>query len=808
MQIKNKKKIFIIFLISFFLFNSNLKSEEFNVVAEEVILNKDTKTLIGTGNVQATDLKGTIINADKITYEKEKEFLLAEGNVIITDKEGNILKANKATYDKINEIINTYENSEMYVKGGYKLLSQNILYNINTRLLSSDNKSTFSDIDGNIIETSMFQYNITNNLFSSVGKIKITDNKKNEYLFKEVYVDTNKKEMVGSDVSVVLDQANFGSNEKSDPRFVANDVLMSKNKTILSKGVFTVCQKKDNKCPPWSIKAKKITYDKIKKNIYYDHAILKVYDVPIFYFPKFFHPDPSVERQSGFLFPNFTSSTHLGGGATLPYYWAITKDRDITFTPKYYKNDNALFLNEYRQAFENGFLTLDTGYTQGYKNTSKIKTKGSRNHVFADLDLVFNKNQSYENNLSINVERASNDKYFKNHSINTSLVNSEITTLKNEINYNFAKNNMYLNITGNMYENLGAKNNSRYEYILPNVILGKTFFSEKYGSFDLKTNTIYNNYESNKKKATLTNDLNWKPFDRITKNGFINSVEGMLRNTNYQARKTNEFKDEGNVNELNGVITYKSSLPMKKDMLNNSNLISPNFMLRIAPVHMRNLNKKDEALRFTNLYSLNRTSEIERGLSAVLGFDYKIDQKGEKNKEKEKFSLSLGQVFSHKKLKDLPTKSSLDQKMSDVVGEINYNFSEIGNIDYKFSLDHNYNNLNYNNISTNLNFGMVTYNLDYLEENSHVGSEHYASTGVTLNFNDNNKLSLSTKKNFKTDSTELYNVGYQYEIDCLTAGLVYRREFYQDSDLEANNTLMFTITFKPFGAINSPSIKQ
>ena len=89
-----------------------------------------------------------------------------------------------------------------------------------------------------------------------------------------------------------------------------------------------------------------------------------------------------------------------------------------------------------------------------------------------------------------------------------------------------------------------------------------------------------------------------------------------------------------------------------------------------------------------------------------------------------------------------------------------------------------------------------------------MGTEHYASSGISLNFNDQNKLSFSTKKNFKTESTELYNLSYQYAIDCLTAGLVYRREFYQDSDLEPNNTLMFTLTFVPFGAVNTPALNQ
>ena len=223
---------------------------------------------------------------------------------------------------------------------------------------------------------------------------------------------------------------------------------------------------------------------------------------------------------------------------------------------------------------------------------------------------------------------------------------------------------------------------------------------------------------------------------------------------------------------------------------------------------MRNLSDKDLSLDYTNLYSMNKTTEIESGISAILGIDYKVNKKINKNSEKEKFSLSLGQIFNFEENEDLPAKSSLDQKMSDVVGNMNYNFSEIGTIDYKFSLDHNLNDLNYNEVSTKLHFGKLDFNLDYLEQQNHIGNEHYASSGVTLNFNDSNKLSFSTKKNFKTESTELYDLNYQYGIDCLTAGLVYRREFYQDSDLEPKNSLMFTVTFIPFANVNSPLINQ
>jgi len=810
MQIKNRKILTLFFLLTFLAFNTTfIKADEFNITANEIIVDKENKILIGKGSVEAIDSEGKIVYADKITYKKTKKFLLAEGNVKISDIEGNILKANKATYDKKNELINTYENTELILKEGYRLLTKNIVYDSKEKKLNSNQDSFISDSDGNIIETSMFEYLINSNLFSSVGKIKIIDINKNKYFFKELHIDTKKKEMVGSNASVILDQENFGLTDKNDPRLVANNILITKDETSLSKGVFTVCKIREGRCPPWSLKAKKIRHDRIKKTIYYDSATLKVYDIPIFYFPKFFHPDPTVKRQSGFLAPFFTNTNTNGTGSATPYYWAISDSKDLTFTPKIYTQESILILNEYRQAFKNGFLTLDTSFTEGYKNTSPTKTPGSRNHIFANLDLNFSQDESYNSNLFLKVQRTSNDTYFRVHDINTALVDSEQTTLENELKYSFNKSNMYIDINASVFENLrGGKNSDRYEYILPNIIYGKTFFSEKFGTVDLQSNAIYSNYETNKHKTFLTNDIIWSPSNLITKNGFVNTLEGILRNTNYETKKTGDYKDDRTINELNGALGYRASLPMKKKGINYSNLFSPNFMLRYAPGHMRNLSKKDVLLNYTNLYSLNKTSEVDSGLSAVLGIDFKVNEKKDDNTEREKFSLSVGQVFNHEENKDMPSRSSLDQGSSDLVGEINYNFSEIGKIDYKFSLDHNINDFNYNDVSTELNFGKVQFNLNYLEQQNHIGEEHYASSGITLNFDDYNKLSFSTKKNFKTESTELYDISYQYGIDCLTAGIGYRREFYQDADdLEPKDTLMFTIRFVPFAKMNVPTAR-
>ena len=73
----------------------------------------------------------------------------------------------------------------------------------------------------------------------------------------------------------------------------------------------------------WELRAKKIKHNSFKKTVYYDSAVLKIYDFPIFYFPKFSHPDPTVDRRSGFLIPTFSNSTNMGAGIDIPYFWNI-----------------------------------------------------------------------------------------------------------------------------------------------------------------------------------------------------------------------------------------------------------------------------------------------------------------------------------------------------------------------------------------------------------------------------------------------------------------------------------------------------
>ena len=63
----------------------------------------------------------------------------------------------------------------------------------------------------------------------------------------------------------------------------------------------------------------------------YRHGYFYIYDVPVLYIPYGFIPLQS-ERQTGFLFPEFGQSNTDGFRYQQPFFWAISKSTDATFT--------------------------------------------------------------------------------------------------------------------------------------------------------------------------------------------------------------------------------------------------------------------------------------------------------------------------------------------------------------------------------------------------------------------------------------------------------------------------------------------
>jgi LPS-assembly protein len=769
---KNKIISLIIYLLCF----NSLFAENLNIQSLKINIDKNTKLTIFEKEVVATDHINNVLKTDYAEYRKDRKLLKSTGKTTILTSEGYFISGNDMIFDQINNLI------------------------------KSNKPATIRDLENNKIYLEKFEYSTINKFFKSNGDTRVVDSKDNSYNFSQIYVDEIKKEIIGSDVKAFLNEESLKVNVKNKPRVFANTVKIKNNQSEFTKSVFTLCDyRKNDKCPPWSLQASQMSHDKIKKTIYYDNAVIKIYNLPIFYTPKLSHPDPTVNRRSGFLPPTYSDTKNLGSGLTVPYYWAINEDRDLTVTSKLFVSEKPLYLGEYRQAFEKSNLIMDFGYTGGYEKTNNKKKAGDKFHFFSKYVKNFKVNES-DNNFELSVQNVSNNKYLKLYKIKSNLVEYETNTLENTFNFTHENDNLFLGFKASAHETLNDSYNDKFEYILPDLILDKNLFNNvKFGSADFQSNLIFHNYDTNKSTSFLVNDIDWNYKTKYFSNGLKGNILGKLKNVNYETKNVDTYKDKP-TQELFGALGYLTQVDLFKETKNKTNhFLTPKMLLRYAPGHMRKNKESVARVNKLNIFSLDRLNEynnFENGLSTTIGFDYK------KLNNNNELNFSLGQIINEKENKDMPSTTSLDEKLSDVIGATNFKINEKIGLEYNFALDQNYKDINYNDIGASFTTDPVKFNFSYLQEKEHLGNQEYLKTNLEISRNDSGVFSFNTKRNLITNSAEYYNLSYEYLNDCLRAGLVYRREFYNDSELESENSLMFKITLTPFGNINSPSFNK
>ena len=104
------------------------------------------------------------------------------------------------------------------------------------------------------------------------------------------------------------------------------------------------------------------------KDITYQDAFIEFYGTPVIYTPYLSHPDPTVERRSGFLTPSYGASTVLGQFVSTPYYLDIATNMDATFSPTFTANEGLVGALEVRHRLNTTAYALDGSVTYGSKD--------------------------------------------------------------------------------------------------------------------------------------------------------------------------------------------------------------------------------------------------------------------------------------------------------------------------------------------------------------------------------------------------------------------------------------------------------
>ena len=792
-----KNNILKFFLI--FLFYSCAHAEQFTFKTSVIEMKENGNVITASDGKVISQDKNLEIEAKNFNYNKKLGVLVASknGNALIKSKKIRI-EFDELTVDEKNLIIEAKGNVKIYEdKKNFLIKTEILTLDKKTNILKSSSPSILKDNFKNIVKTSEFNYNIDKNILKILNA-DILDKKGNSYSIKSAFINTKTNKLFGKDVSVELTDKAF--NDGNKPRLKGKTINYDTFSTEIKKGVFTTCRETDT-CPPWMITSKKITHNKEKKTIYYENAWLKLYNIPVLYFPKFFHPDPTVKRKSGLLVPSITNS-NSATFLSVPYFFAIAQNKDMTFTPRFYNNDKFLIQTEFRQENIDGSHIADLSFLSE-------NNVGSKNHLFYNYDKSLGLSIFDESKLKLKIQQTSNNTYLKKNNLKSEIID-DFDVLENSLTFNFYSDDLSIDAKAITYESLNKENSSdKYEFIFPNINLIKKIENTTPldGDFIFTSNNLFRNYQTNIFEKTNINDLIFNSNPKVSKLGLYNNYDFIIKNLNSDSSNSENYKEDQN-HYLSGTLQFNSSLPLKKETSNYQKILKPKLSLKISPNDTKKINDNDNRIDVNNIYSLNRLSvndTLEGGSSLAFGSEYSIL---DKYQAKEIFGLKIANNVRFDENRDLPTNSQIGEKTSNFFGEILYSPNDYLTTKYNTSAKNNLTQTSYENFTSQIKINNFITSFDYLNENDTTEKNSYLQNTTSYSLNDTSSIVFSTRENKTSNLTEFYNFMYQYKSDCLAASLEYNKNYYNDRDIKAEESLFFKLSIIPLGETSSPNIKN
>src|SRR5262245_34981035 len=232
-----------------------------------------------------------------------------------------LVRAEEINYDYTNERVSAVGNVQLYF-GSSTLEADRVIYDQKTKRLHAEGNVQLTEGDGTVTHGEIMD---------------LSDD------YRDGFVD-----------SLRLDAP-------EQTRFAAPRAERSGHFTVFHNGVYTACEpcvEDPMKPPKWQVKAARIIHDQDEKMLYFEDARLEFVGVPLAYLPYMSAPDPTVKRKTGFLSPNYSTSSIYGFGVTVPYYWSLAPDYDFTFTPMITSKQGPLLQGEWRQRLLDGAYSI------------------------------------------------------------------------------------------------------------------------------------------------------------------------------------------------------------------------------------------------------------------------------------------------------------------------------------------------------------------------------------------------------------------------------------------------------------------
>ncbi|GHF27650.1 LPS-assembly protein LptD [Kordiimonas sediminis] len=587
-----------------------------------------------------------------------------------------------------------------------------------------------------------------------------------------------------------------------------------KAETVLKRAVYSpckVCIDDPDDEPVWQIKAVKVTHDKNKRRLYYKDAFLEFLGVPVLWTPTLSHPDPTVDRASGFLPFEIKTNKHLGLVLGAPYHHVFSKSKDMTVTPILTTQEGLVVTGEYRQRFSDGQLVTDGSITYADKrDQNNIKSGGQEFRGNISAEGYFNHSDTWRSTFDLNW--ASDDTYLRRYDF------SDADTLVNDYKFEGFYGSSYISARALAFQGLRLEDvTGLTAFALP--LIDAEFIPDYRplgGVVRIEGNALALHRLDGLDTQRVTAAASWER-RFVSSAGVVLDVNASVRSDAYNIDDI-EYPDDpayvGNAESdvrTMARLSGRFSWPLVKYGETNSHTIEPIVEVTVAPTR-RNaqsfINEDSRSFELTdrNIFSLDRPTGYdlyEDGSRVTYGFRWQYDG------EDVQTEVMLGQSWQVSgDYGALFTGTGLDGDSSDIVGRTQVSYRDWLFLDHRYRLDDSKLAVRRNDIDLTIGNEERSVTLGYFKLNrdltdfvtgDRADREEIRATG-SYRFYKNWHLSGGVIQDLTSgfDGVE-YNIGASYKDECIEIGLQFRETYTRDRDIVPGTSILFRLKLKNLG---------
>ncbi len=648
------------------------------------------------------------------------------------------------------------------------------------------------------------------------GEVQIIDAEGNKLYGDSIELTESIRDGVIENILVVLDAGG---------RMVATRGTRTDGVITLENAAYSACLVETPtgkpKRPSWQLRAIKVVYNPADKRVRYDGARLELFGLPVIPMPGLSHP-VGEGSGGGLLVPDIRFSQANGVQLSVPYYFNLAPDRDLTVTGSVFTGALPMAAAQYRALTDRGGYQI-TGYATA---SSRIPVgagglnANSQNDFRGYFDATgrFQVDEAWSISGSV---RATTDRTFlRRYDI------SRDDRLRSTFDLERIGPNSYFSLAGWATQTLRVNDPQGQVPIALPVIDWRLRLPDQVagGKVEFQVNTLAIGRTAGQDTQRAFAQARWD-LRRLTSLGQEFTLTALARGDVYNSSDnalTNTLIYRGNSGiqaRASGSVAADLRWPFVGEAFGGTQVLSPRVQVVATPttgnLEVPNEDSRAIELEDSNLFALNRLpgyDRMEEGVRVVYGVEWSLQRPGMQ------VNAVVGQSYRFDDERDfLPEGTGLGNRTSDVVGRFDLKLRNFIRYTHRFRLDKDNLAVRRNEVDITIG-GRQTYaQVGYLRLNRDIGPEvedlqdreelrvagrvrvarYWSVFGAAVvdlsNAEEDPRLQSDGFEPIRT------RLGVAYEDDCLELGVTWRRDYIPVGDAQRGDTFLLRVALRNLG---------